>query len=123
MRHLDFHLASQYEMNNKHISKPGKTKAQIREELSREIDSYLSKGGEVKNIPNGISGNDSNKNLFSHSTQFEPKKDRTPVTDVIKELEERKKSKNTSTKRIPGPKKKLITDDFGEPIRWVWEDE
>ncbi len=102
--------------------KPTKTKAQIRQELEREVHLYLSRGGRVDNVPTGLSGNDSNKNLFSRSAQFEPKKERTPVTDVIKELESRKQNKKEPTKKTKGPQKKLITDDFGEPIRWVWED-
>lgn len=102
--------------------KPTKTKAEIRRELEREVQSYLAQGGEVKNIPNGVSGNESNLNLFSQATQFEPKKERTPVTEIVKELEARKKTKSVAANRSRGPKKKLITDDFGEPLRWVWEE-
>lgn len=103
--------------------KPIKTKAQIREELSQEVDAFLAKGGSVNNIPSGVSGNDTNENLFSRSTSFEPKKDRTPVNDVIKELDERKKGKDPSKPKNSRPKRKLITDDFGEPVRWVWIEE
>lgn len=100
-----------------------KTKAQIRCELSREVERYLSQGGEVKSIPNGVSGNETNANIFGQSTQFEPKKERTPVTEVIKELEARKSNgKESNHARKRGPRKKVITDDFGEPIRWVWEE-
>lgn len=102
--------------------KPTKTKAQIRQELEQEVRRYLSQGGQVNNIPTGISGNESNKNLFSQSAHFEPKKERTPVTDVVKELEARKHQKKETPKKLRGPKKKLITDDFGEPIRWIWEE-
>lgn len=113
-------------MKYKPVSKkiqPTKTKAQIRNELSSEVERFLSSGGEVKSIPNGVSGNETNANIFGNATAFEPKKDRTPVTDVIKEMEARKNSKKenkTPLKR--GPRKKVITDDFGEPIRWVWEE-
>lgn len=108
-------------MSNNKI-KATKTKAEIRRELEREIESYLSHGGEVKKIPTGISGNETNVNMFSQATQFEPKKERTPVTEIVKELEARKKAKTSIMKRSRGPKKKLITDDFGEPLRWVWEE-
>ncbi|VUD51573.1 hypothetical protein TDB9533_01454 [Thalassocella blandensis] len=104
--------------------KPTPTKAECREALSRQVDSFLASGGEVKSIPSGVSGNDANVNLFTRSASFEPRKERTPVTDVIKVLEERKSSKTKQLKsRRAGPKKKLITDDFGEPVRWVWVDD
>lgn len=100
------------------------TKADARDELSRQVDSYLASGGKVDHIPNGVSGNEANANLFSRSASFEPRKERTPVTDVIKTLEERKSTKTKQLKsRRSGPRKKLITDDFGEPVRWVWIDE
>lgn len=100
-----------------------KTKAQIRDELERQVDSYLNSGGEVKKIPNGISGRDSNINIFSQVTHFEPKKERTSLNDIVKEIEARKKSKTMKLKKISkAPRKKLITDDFGEPIRWVWDE-
>ena len=103
------------------IKRP-KTKAEIRDEINRDINRYLSDGGAVKDIPNGVSGREDNTNLFSQATQFEPKQERTPVTEVIKELEARKKGKNEPARKKSGPRKKLITDDFGEPIRWVWEE-
>lgn len=103
--------------------KPTKTKAQIRLELEQEISRYLSQGGQVESIPTGLSGNESNKNIFSQTTHFEPKKDRTPVTDVVKELEARKQQKKSQpTRNNKKPRKILIKDDFGEPIRWVWEE-
>ncbi len=99
-----------------------KTKAETRDEILRDINRYLSDGGAVKDIPNGVSGREDNTNLFSQSTHFEPKKERTPVTDVIKEMEARKKGKREAAAKKTGPRKKLITDDFGEPVRWVWEE-
>lgn len=104
--------------------KPTKTKAQIRDELADEVNKFLSSGGSVESVPTGISGNEKNVNLFATATQFEPKKERTPVTDVVQDLEERKKSSQPSaTKKNRGPRRKLITDDFGDPIRWVWEED
>ncbi|MBX2858211.1 MAG: hypothetical protein KTR17_06080 [Cellvibrionaceae bacterium] len=103
--------------------KPPKTKAQIRAEIDAQIKAYLSTGGEVNSIPRGTSGNTENSNQFASSSSFEPKQERTPVNDVVKEIEERKKNKTPSnTKKRATPRRKLITDDFGEPIRWVWLD-
>ena len=103
--------------------KPIKTKAQIREELNAEIQSYLSGGGAVKNIPRGVSGNIHNKNLFIYVSDGPRSNPRTMLTHIVKRLEERK-GKNTLQKpKAPERKKILIKDDFGEPLRWVWSDE
>lgn len=112
-------------MSQRRIITRTKTKAEIRDEIARDVDRFLSSGGEVKDIPSGTSGNEDNANLFSHSTQFEPRKSRTPVTEVVKELEARKNNKHANAHQPPpkGPQKRLITDDFGEPIRWVWEEQ
>lgn len=83
----------------------------------------MRRGGEVKNVERGVSGNEKNLNLFKQTATFSPKQTRTPVTEVVKELEARKCSKGD--KKHPPlrrPKKVLITDDFGEPLRWVWQD-
>ncbi|WP_188150128.1 hypothetical protein [Teredinibacter waterburyi] len=104
--------------------KPLKTKAQIRDEIAQQVASYIADGGDVRDVPRGLSGNINNSNLFSASTSFEPKHERTPLNDVIQQLDERKRnSKLHPPKRHRQPTKKLITDDFGEPLRWVWKDE
>lgn len=103
--------------------KPTKTKAEVRAELDAEIARYLSSGGAVNNIPTGTSGQLDNRNLFAQATQFEPKQTRTPLSEVVKELDARKSSKNSRAGKLSRrPTKKLITDDFGEPIRWVWQE-
>lgn len=104
--------------------KPIKTKTQQRNELNAEIERFLQHGGEVKAVPQGISGNENNINLFSRSgTSFEPKAERTPVTEAIQALDSRKQKSSESSPRKRRPYKKLITDDFGEPVRWVWVEE
>lgn len=103
--------------------KPIKTKDQLRAELSRETELYLAEGGAVESVPAGISGNTDNTNLFTASAHFGPRQERTPVTEVIRELDSRKKLKPPSFKPVSRPRKKLITDDFGEPVRWVWSDQ
>lgn len=109
-------------MTKRIVIKPSRTKAQIRDELERQVSHYLSDGGEVTVVPNGVSGNEDNANLFRQTAQFEPKKARTPVTEVIQQLDARKKSKSAPLRSRRGPRRKLITDDFGEPLRWVWDE-
>ncbi|MBR9805007.1 hypothetical protein GYB62_00630 [bacterium] len=49
--------------------------------------------------------------------------ERTYVNDVVETLEQRRHAKPvkapTASKK---GRKKLIYDDFGEPLRWVWSD-
>lgn len=103
--------------------KPKKSKYHQSEELAQAIDAFLEEGGSINQIPRGLSGNTDNTNLFQNKTAFEPKSTRTPLTEVVKTLEERKqKRKSPSQQNTQLPKKKLIVDDFGDPLRWVWED-
>lgn len=99
--------------------KPLPTKAQIRNELQEQIDQYLNSGGAVQAIPRGLSGRADNQNPFSQYSIDKPAQPRTPLTHVVKTMEERKQPKPPLKKR---PKKRLITDDFGEPLRWVWDE-
>jgi len=105
--------------------KQQKSKKAQRSELAQLVQDFVKSGGEVVNVPSGTSGNTQNQNLFRQRGEVEPKSERTPLTDVVKTLEERKSSKNdqknTSTQRRR-PKKRLIVDDFGDPVRWVWEE-
>lgn len=109
-------------MSQRHMITRSKTKSDTRSDISHDIDNFLSGGGEVKDIPTGVSGNENNINLFTRSTNFEPKKDRTPLTETIQEMDARKKEKKPAPKASKKPRKILITDDFGEPVRWVWEE-
>lgn len=102
--------------------KPTKTKKEIRNELNKQIEDFLTSGGNVNEVERGLSGNTTNENLFKNTTAFTPKQERTPVTDVVKELEARKGSGKTQQSARKRPKKVLLTDDFGDPIRWVWEE-
>lgn len=104
--------------------KQQKSKKEQSRELARLIQQYVESGGEVMSVPSGTSGNTENNNLFRNSSNFEPKSDRTPLTDVVKTLEERKQNKNNKKPSLQtkSPKKKLIVDDFGDPVRWVWDE-
>lgn len=101
-----------------------KTKQEVREEMEKEIQDYLQTGGEIKQIHQGVSGRDTNTNL-NHNIPFTPgeHKTRTLVNDSIKAIDERKQKKKPSSTAPskPQPKKRIIYDDFGEPIREVWE--
>ncbi|MEH6588270.1 MAG: hypothetical protein V7720_17080 [Halioglobus sp.] len=111
------------------MKKP-ESKADIRAELERETESYLKHGGEVDNIPRGLSGKDPGEPpVFLNKTLFiEPKTSRTLVPEVVAAIEarrqERYKHKPAPTRtRLPKRREKIIYDDFGEPLRKVWVEE
>ncbi|CAA0118293.1 Uncharacterised protein [Halioglobus japonicus] len=105
------------------------SKADIRDELIEETERFLKKGGAVNEIPRGLSGNNPgdppafmNRRLF-----IEPKAPRTLVPEVVAAIEARRKekyrTKPSPKNRLPRPRRKIIYDDFGEPLRRVWIEE
>ncbi len=104
--------------------KPIKTKAQTRAEINQQIADFLQTGGEVKAVQRGVSGRDIGQNLALPMTMERSNTSRTLVNDEVAAIEARRKSK-TKPALKPRPKKperKLIVDDFGEPVRWIWVD-
>lgn len=97
------------------------TKREIRQQMNNEVDQYLNKGGEVREFQRGESGLINGK-LNDRSSGFEQgKQKRTPLIDELKAVDERKKPAGSTTPvKSSRPKKKIIYDDFGEPIREVW---
>lgn len=103
--------------------KRGKNKREISKELQQEIDTYLGKGGVINEIPKGVSGNLKNHNPFNLANENQNKNERTPLSEIAKEIDARKEKKpEKPIKKERKPKKRLITDDFGQPLRWIWED-
>ncbi|MFT6102982.1 MAG: hypothetical protein ACJATV_001312 [Granulosicoccus sp.] len=99
-----------------------KTKREIRQELDDEIASFLSHGGEIKDVERGASGKEHGANLNHNIPLNQEKQTRTLLVDEIKALDERKQGKKNTDNTAPRrPKKKVIYDDFGEPLREVWE--
>jgi len=106
------------------------TKDDIRAQLARETAAFLEHGGKVEEVPQGTSGRDAgdpplylNRRLF-----IEPKGSRTLVPEVIAAIEERRRQKKSRKPAVrrgrkPQPRKKVIYDDFGEPLRRIWIDE
>ncbi|MBL4796222.1 MAG: hypothetical protein JKY50_02280 [Oleispira sp.] len=99
------------------------TKREIRQQMNNEVEQYLNKGGAVQEFERGESGLINGK-IDERSTGFnQGKQERTPLTDVLNAVDERKKSGNQiSAVQNKRPRKKIIYDDFGEAIREVWVD-
>jgi len=98
--------------------------------MERETERFLSRGGNVETVPRGKSGKDpSDAPLFLSKRLFlEPRAKRTLVPEVVAAIEERRKAllKRTPKRkrsRLPQPRRKIIYDDFGEPLRRVWIEE
>lgn len=100
------------------------TKADLRVELQRQMNNYARLGGEIQQIPTGISGRENPNESLKTPLFNEPKTDRTPVPEVVAALDSRR-SHNTTKKKTekPIPQEKIIYDDFGEPLRKVWVDQ
>ncbi len=96
--------------------------------LEQEIEDFLQQGGEVKSVPRGLSANPGGQppSTFAAGRLFtEPRESRTPVPEVVAAIEERRalQRKRTATprrSRLPQPRRKVVYDDFGEPLRRVW---
>tara|TARA_R110001606_G_scaffold61161_3_gene143400 strand:- start:178 stop:495 length:318 start_codon:yes stop_codon:yes gene_type:complete len=103
--------------------KPKTTKRDTRKELESLVDQFIKKNGTIQQVDMGESGLVDGKYNTSHLGFNEPKQDRTPLNHVVAAIHQRKHSKSpptTTTKKRP--KKKIIYDDFGDPLRWVWEE-
>ncbi|TDG13677.1 hypothetical protein E2F43_09145 [Seongchinamella unica] len=106
------------------------SKDEIRAELERETERFLKRGGQVENVPRGLSGKDpGDPPLFLNRRLFiEPKASRTLVPEVVAAIEARrqerfKRKPGRKRSRLPQPRRKIIYDDFGEPLRKVWVEE
>ncbi|GAB1264435.1 hypothetical protein NBRC116493_12790 [Aurantivibrio infirmus] len=104
--------------------KIAKSKAQERNEIESQINRFLKNGGNVKSIESGVSGREIGSYKLAPVAFSEPKESRTPLTDEVKAIEARKSQKRipASAQKPKRPRKVLITDDFGEPLRWSWTD-
>ena len=107
------------------------SKDDLRAALEQETNRYLKSGGKVQEIPKGVSGTDPDKAQAFHSGALfdQPRTSRTFLPEVVAAIEgrrsqlKRKKRQVRKRSRLPTPRRKVIYDDFGEPIRKVWVDE
>ena len=103
--------------------KPTKTRRQLHQELEEQVRQYLDSGGQVNEVPRGMSGRmDANGPLVA-LFEGNSHEDRTPLPDVVAAIEARKKPASPTKPKKSKPRKKVILDDFGQPLRWEWEEE
>lgn len=104
--------------------KPIPTKAQLRQLLEQEMEAFLQKGGQVAEIPRGVSGREAlNGPLRPEHSDSPPREDRTYLNEVVAAIEARKRPPSKPATGRKRPRKRMIYDDFGEPLRWEWVEE
>lgn len=97
------------------------TKADLRDELQKQIDAFTCKGGKIQEIDKGVTGRESPHASLKTPLFNEPKITRTPLTEVIAAIDSRRQAKSAPKKTVKSaPKEKIIYDDFGEPLRKIW---
>lgn len=100
------------------------SKARQRHRLEQDMKRFLEEGGQVKQVPRGMSGADPLSGRGYQTALFSGPKQaaRTDLSSVAAELDARKKRGSRRPTALTRRRRKLIYDDFGEPLRWVWED-
>lgn len=79
----------------------------------------------MQQVDRGISGHENRAGPIKPDTNAfqQPRSERTYVPEVVAAIEQRRKSMNSKPKPVKRqPRKKIIYDDFGEPLRWEWEE-
>lgn len=100
------------------------TKAEIRAQLAQHTQAFLSQGGVVSEVNSGASGLIDGAYNTRNFNFTEPRQERTPLTNVMATMDARRSQKQApATVRRPRNRKKVIYDDFGEPLRVIWTDE
>lgn len=103
-------------------------KADLRRQIEEQIRDFLRGGGEVAQVPKGASGRDplTGPRRPVRNVIDEPRAERTYVPEVIAAIESRRRARPPAPARRPprrqSPRKKIIYDEFGEPVRFVWVD-
>jgi hypothetical protein len=99
------------------------SKADLRRELERQMADFVRDGGEIKQVRPGESGLEDGAVFHPPFSEGRPAQPRTPALDVLAAIDARRKRKpERKTVARRQPRKKIIYDDFGEPLREVWED-
>lgn len=102
------------------------SKKSIRGDIQRKTEEFLSRGGEIKKHERGETGEPADKpRAKSVFVSNQPRQTRTYINDVVSAIDKRKKkpAKPAAKPAIKRRRKKVIYDDFGEPLREVWTED
>lgn len=106
-----------------------RSKAALRRELEQATRRFLRGGGEVQRVPTGTSAWEPGKRPPPAQPLFiQPRRKRTPVNEVVATLNARReamkrKRKPVAKRRSERARRRIIYDDFGEPLRRIWVDD
>ena len=105
--------------------KKSPSKRDIRRQIEQQTLDYLERGGEVVEVERGSSAYDEARPRPSTTLFQEPRAKRTPLGDVVSELEARRQPERVRQPKAKAaqPRKVPVYDDFGEVIRWVWRED
>jgi len=103
--------------------KPTKTKAQIRAEIEEQMRFFTQQGGSVAAHDMGDTGREPSSAIPTAPFTENSNQARTQVIDQVRAIESRRKRASSPPTNTPNkkPKRVLVTDDFGEPLRWIWK--
>ena len=100
------------------------SKRDIRKQIEQQMLDYLEQGGAVIEVDRGVSAYDPGTAGPSTTLFQGPRAQRTPLVDVVNDLDARRKpaKANPGKSKPKAPQKVPVYDDFGEVIRWVWQE-
>jgi hypothetical protein len=106
------------------------SKEEIRRDLEDQLQRFLQHGGQIEQVPQGQSARDAGEpaDPAMNTLFLEPRAQRTLVPEVVAAIESRRRSmreRSPAPRRSArrSPRRKVIYDDFGEPLRRVWVDD
>lgn len=112
-------------LKNEYITLMTGSKSSMRKALRLQTEAFLSGGGEIKQHIAGETGESKDKPRGrSVFVSAQPRQTRTYVNEAVNALDSRKKKAPEKPVKVSKrPKKKIILDDFGEPVREIWSEE
>jgi hypothetical protein len=94
----------------------------LRQDILRKTEEYIARGGQIKKLRSGESAERADGPRRKAEFVGTDSSQQSDLKEVILEIDKRK----TNFKKPPrvssksAPRKKIIYDDFGEPLREIW---
>lgn len=98
-------------------------KKQIRRDHEQKIADFIAQGGTIQCVPPGATGLIDGRPPTRHIRIERTHETRTPIPEVVAAIEARrpgKTTRKTATKPKHQSYRKVIYDDFGDPVRVIW---
>ena len=94
----------------------------LRQDILRKTEEYIARGGQIKKLRSGESAERADRPRRKAEFVGTDSSQQSDLTEVILEIDKRKTNfkKPPPVSSKPAPRKKIIYDDFGEPLREIW---